>query len=545
MKNWIKKGVVYQVYPRSFKDGNNDGIGDLRGLISKLEYIRDLGANIIWMNPIYPSPNDDMGYDISDYRDIMPEFGTMDDFEELLAKAHSLGIKIMLDLVVNHTSDEHQWFKDSVARKGKYTDFYIWRDPKDGKEPNNWGGSFQGSAWEYVPERGQYYLHLFSKKQPDLNWENPQVRQEVYSLMKFWLDKGIDGFRMDVINYISKPKELPDGKVGANGFGDFHPIALNGPRQNEFLREMNEKVLSQYDIVTVGETVMVKPEHALHYANLDGSELDMVFHFQHMGVDSGKYGKWSDNRFDFMKLKRILSDWQEKLNGKAWNSLYWDNHDQPRGVSRFGDDSTEEYRTKSAKMIATCLYLMQGTPYILEGDELGMTNVAFDDIEDYEDIDTRNSYKAFTEKGVPHEEMMRYVHRHSRDNGRTPMQWDDSENAGFSKAKPWLKVNPNYRTINAAAEIKDPDSVYNYYRKLLEFRKNSDLVIDGDFTLTNADDTQIFSYERRLNGKALYVFCNFSNKNTKKLNFKGKEILGNYNDVSDCLRPYEAKVFED
>ena len=249
MKDWIKKGVVYQVYPRSFKDGNNDGIGDLRGLISKLEYIRDLGANIIWMNPIYPSPNDDMGYDISDYRDIMPEFGTMDDFEELLAKAHSLGIKIMLDLVVNHTSDEHQWFKDSVARKGKYTDFYIWRDPKDGKEPNNWGGSFQGSAWEYVPERGQYYLHLFSKKQPDLNWENPQVRQEVYSLMKFWLDKGIDGFRMDVINYISKPKELPDGKVGANGFGDFHPIALNGPRQNEFLREMNEKVLSQYDIV--------------------------------------------------------------------------------------------------------------------------------------------------------------------------------------------------------------------------------------------------------------------------------------------------------
>lgn len=545
MKDWIKRSVVYQVYPRSFMDSNGDGIGDLNGITSKLDYIKELGANIIWLNPIYSSPNDDMGYDIMDYRDIMSEFGTMDDFKKMLNRAHELGLKIMLDLVVNHTSDEHSWFKASVKKEGKYKDFYIWKDPKDGKEPNNWGASFQGSAWEYVAQRGQYYLHTFSKKQPDLNWNNPQVREEVYSLMKFWLDMGVDGFRMDVINYISKPDEMPDGKLMENGFGDFHPFCLNGARQNEFLKEMNQKVLSKYNCVTVGETVMVKPEHALEYANLDGSELDMVFHFQHMGVDSGKYGKWSDNKFDFNKLREILCTWQEKLCGKAWNSLYWDNHDQPRYVSRFGNDSTEEYRSLSAKMLATCLYLMQGTPYILYGDELGMTNVAFTSIDQYKDIDSINAFKAFTEKGVSEEEMMRYIHKHSRDNGRTPMQWNDSENAGFSTASPWLKVNPNYKKINAQSQVNDPKSVYSYFKKLLHYRTNTDIIIDGSFSLTNKEEMNIFSYDRVLGNKIVHVYCNFSDEKSKPFAFKGKRVLGNYEDVTNELRAYETVVFEE
>lgn len=540
MKEWIKRSVVYQIYPRSFMDSNGDGIGDLNGITSKLSYVKDLGADIIWLNPIYPSPNDDMGYDIMDYRDIMPEFGTLKDFELLLSKAHDLGLKIMLDLVVNHTSDEHQWFKASVKREGKYEDFYIWRD-----KPNNWGASFQGSAWEYVPERGQYYLHTFSKKQPDLNWNNPHVREEVYSLMEFWLDKGVDGFRMDVINYISKPDEMPDGPQMPNGYGDFHPFCLNGHRQNEFLKEMNARVLSRYNCVTVGETVMVKPQHALEYANLDGSELDMVFHFQHMGVDHGKYGKWSSNRFDFIKLRKILSNWQEELNGKAWNSLYWDNHDQPRYVSRFGDDSTEEYRRLSAKMLATCLYLMQGTPYILYGDELGMTNVAFDSIGDYKDIDSIRAFKAYTEKGVPSDEMMSYIHKHSRDNGRTPMQWDKSKNAGFSESEPWLKINPNYKYINVESQLDDPDSVYTYFKKLLAFRKSSDAIIDGQYLLTNKEMMNIFSYDRILGDVKIHVFCNFSAEDSTLIDFKGTKVLGNYSDLVDHLRAYETVVLEE
>lgn len=544
MKDWQKRSVVYQVYPRSFKDTNGDGIGDLQGIIEKLPYIQALGANVIWLNPIYVSPNDDNGYDISDYRDIMPEFGTMADFEQLLAKAHELSLKIMMDLVVNHSSDEHPWFLSSLRGEGKYKDFYIWRDPVDGHEPTNWGASFQGSAWEYREERKQYYLHTFSKKQPDLNWENPEVRQEVYSIMKFWLDKGVDGFRMDVINYISKPKVMTDGRIMSNGYGDFHPLILNGERVNEYLKEMNRNVLSHYDVLTVGETVSIKPEHALKYASLDNDELNMVFHFEHMGCDHGKYGKWSDNPVDFMKLKGILSKWQENLNGKAWNSLYWDNHDQPRAVSRFGSDRTEDERIKSAKMLATCLFMMQGTPYVYEGEELGMTNVAFPSIDMYRDIDTLNSYKAYVQRGVDKAEMLRYVHRHSRDNARTPMHWDASEYGGFSTTEPWLAMNPNYTSINVESQLSDPASVLTYYKDLIALRRTMDIIIEGDYLLTNADDTQVFSYERRYQDKTLCVFCNFSNEQSKEFPFEGELLIGNYPDQdSTYLRPFEARVY--
>lgn len=544
MKDWQKRSVVYQVYPRSFKDSNGDGIGDLQGIIEKLPYIQELGANVIWLNPIYASPNDDNGYDISDYRDIMPEFGTMADFEELLAKAHALSLKILMDLVVNHSSDEHPWFLSSVKKERKYKDFYIWRDPVDGHEPTNWGASFQGSAWEYRAERNQYYLHTFSKKQPDLNWDNTEVRQEVYSIMKFWLDKGVDGFRMDVINYISKPQVMLDGKIMSNGYGNFHPLVLNGERVNEYLREMNRQVLSYYDVLTVGEAVSITPAHALRYASLDDNELNMVFHFEHMGCDHGTYGKWSDKPVDFMKLKGILTKWQERLNGKAWNSLYWDNHDQPRSVSRFGSDRTEDERVKSAKMIATCLFMMQGTPYVYEGDELGMTNVAFPSIAMYKDIDTLNSYNAYVQRGVPKDEMLRYIHRHSRDNARTPMQWNAAEYAGFSNVEPWISVNPNYKTINVEAQVSNPDSILSYYKKLISLRRTMDIIIDGDYLLTNADDTQVFSYERQYNNQRLCVFCNFSDESSKELPFEGRLLIGNYPDLdSSSLRPFEARVY--
>ncbi len=544
MKDWQKRSVVYQVYPRSFKDTNGDGIGDLQGIIEKLPYIQELGANVIWLNPIYASPNDDNGYDISDYRDIMPEFGMMADFEELLVKAHALSLKILMDLVVNHSSDEHPWFLSSVEKERKYKDFYIWRDPVDGHEPTNWGASFQGSAWEYRAERNQYYLHTFSKKQPDLNWDNTEVRQEIYSIMKFWLDKGVDGFRMDVINYISKPQVMLDGKIMSNGYGNFHPLVLNGERVNEYLREMHRQVLSHYDVLTAGEAVSITPAHALSYASLDDNELNMVFHFEHMGCDHGTYGKWSDKPVDFMKLKGILTKWQERLNGKAWNSLYWDNHDQPRSVSRFGSDRTEDERVKSAKMIATCLFMMQGTPYVYEGDELGMTNVAFPSIAMYKDIDTLNSYNTYVQRGVPKDEMLRYIHRHSRDNARTPMQWNAAEYAGFSNVEPWISVNPNYKTINVEAQVSNPDSILSYYKKLIRLRRTMDIIIDGDYLLTNADDTQVFSYERQYNNQRLCVFCNFSNESSKEFPFEGRLLIGNYPDLdSSSLRPFEARVY--
>ena len=555
-KAWWKEAVVYQVYPRSFMDSNGDGVGDLRGVINKLDYIRDLGADVIWLNPIYKSPNDDNGYDISDYRDIMDEFGTMADFDELLQKAHEKGLRILMDLVVNHTSDEHPWFIESRSSKDSpYRDYYIWREGKeDGTPPNNWGSSFSGSAWQKSEETGEYYLHLFSVKQPDLNWENENVRREVYDLMRFWLDKGVDGFRMDVINYISKTPGLPDGPHRANPlYGSFGPACINGPRIHEFLQEMNREVLSHYDMMTVGEMPGATIAHSQRYTGEDENELQMVFQFAHMSLDHGPMGRWCLKRVKLSDLRRSLSDWQTGLNEKGWNSLYWNNHDQPRVVSRFGCDQTEEMRVRSAKMLGTLLHMLKGTPYIYQGEELGMTNVQFPSIADYRDVETLNAWKELTQRrGVSEEEMLFYLHWQSRDNARTPMQWDDSENAGFTTGTPWIAVNPNYHTINVETQIADENSVRSYYKKLIALRKTHPIIVYGDYTLLLPDDEQIFAYQRTLEEQKLLVLCNFSGDTTKQvcLHEWGMEdaqlLLSNLPvDESDAfaLNPYEARVY--
>lgn len=508
MKTWWKESVVYQIYPRSFSDSNGDGIGDLQGIISKLDYIKNLGIDVIWLSPVYKSPNDDNGYDISDYEDIMDDFGTMADFDELLKKAHEKGLKIVMDLVVNHTSDEHPWFIESKSSKDNpKRDYYIWREGKDGKEPNNWGSCFSGSAWKYDEITDMYFLHLFSKKQPDLNWENETVRREIYDMMNRWCEKGIDGFRMDVISLISKPAGLPDGVQAEGALYGSHESCANGPRVHEFLKEMNQSVLSKYDIMTVGETAGVTLEEAKKYANADGSELNMVFQFEHVELDGGVGMKWSTNKYDLVKLKENLSKWQVGLNGIAWNSLFFCNHDQPRIVSRLGDNSP-----KSAKCIATMLHLMQGTPYVYQGEELGMTNTVFTSVEDFRDLESINAFHELTEAGIiGADELLPMIAYKSRDNARTPMQWDDSENAGFSAATPWIAVNPNYKSINAKAQVDDPDSVYNYYKKLIALRHQSELIVYGDYTLVLPNDPEIFAYIREYQGKKLFVLCNFSN----------------------------------
>ena len=421
-KKWWKESVVYQIYPKSFKDSNGDGVGDIRGIIQKLDYLKELGVNVLWISPMLESPQDDNGYDISDYRRIYEEYGTMEDYEELLCEAHKRSIRILMDLVVNHTSDEHNWFIESRKSKDNpYRDYYIWKDPVNGKEPNNWGGAFGGSAWEYDPQTQMYYLHLFSKKQPDLNWENEKVRQEVYDMMKFWCEKGIDGFRMDVISMISKDQRFPDGEMNNGLYGDFGPYCVHGPRVHEFLQEMNQKVLSKYDIMTVGETAGVTIEEAQKYAGDDRNELNMVFQFEHVESGCGDYGKWTTAKYDFKEFKNIMIKWQEELQGKAWNSLFLGNHDQPRSVSRFGNDNPV-YRETSAKMLATCIHMMQGTPYVYQGEELGMTNIYFDKLEDYRDIESINYFKEFTESGLmTPEHMMKCLMLRSRDNARTPM----------------------------------------------------------------------------------------------------------------------------
>ncbi|MEG2924604.1 MAG: alpha-glucosidase, partial [Oscillospiraceae bacterium] len=429
--DWWKKSVVYQVYPRSFNDANGDGIGDLRGITQKLDYIKGLGADVIWISPFFSSPNDDNGYDISNYRDIMQEFGTMQDCEELLNTAHEKGLKIMIDLVVNHSSDEHEWFKQCKTDKAASTrDYYIWRDGKNGKEPNNWFAFFGGNAWEYEKETDQYYLHMFSKKQPDLNWENPKLRREVYDIMEFWIDKGADGFRMDVINMISKEPSMPDGpELFSTGLGIPIQYVCNGPRVHEYLQEMNREVLSKHDLITVGETPNTSVTDAEKYANVNGTELNMIFQFEHMMLDKAKPGE-PYRPYDLVTLKQILSKWQTELQDKAWNSLYWNNHDQPRVVSRFGNDSTPEYRVKSAKMLATCLHMMCGTPFVYQGEELGMTNAVFGNISEINDIGSINTYKQYIASGVDAKEAMRVINITTRDNARTPMQWTDGENAG-------------------------------------------------------------------------------------------------------------------
>ena len=547
-KTWWKESVVYQIYPRSFCDSNGDGIGDLKGITEKLDYLKELGINVIWLSPVYQSPNDDNGYDISDYEAIMTEFGTMADFDEMLNKAHSLGIKIVMDLVVNHTSDEHKWFVESRSSKDNpKRDYYIWKDGKGGKEPNNWGSAFSGSAWQLDETTGQYYLHLFSKKQPDLNWENDKVREEVYSMMTRWFDKGIDGFRMDVISLISKDQSFPDGPTYGGLYGSFESCA-NGPRVHEFLQEMNKKVLSKYDIMTVRECAGVTLEEAKQYANSEGTELNMVFQFEHVGLDDDENMKWSTKKMPLVPLKENLSKWQKGLNKVAWNSLYFCNHDQPRIVSRLGSEK-DEYRELSAKCIATCLHMMQGTPYVYQGEELGMTNTVFNSVKDFRDLESINAYHELTEKGViSAEELFPKICHKSRDNARTPMQWDDSKNAGFTTGTPWIDVNPNYTKINAKEQVARENSVFNYYKKLIALRKEYEIIVYGDYNLLLPEDEDLFVYERSLDGKKLLVACNFS-ENEREFDFdivkNGKILTNNYEEfnlINKKLRPFEAVV---
>ena len=556
-KRWWKESVVYQIYPRSFCDSNGDGIGDLNGITSKLDYLKELGVDVIWLSPVYKSPNDDNGYDISDYQDIMDEFGTMEDFDRMLATAHEKGIKIMMDLVVNHTSDEHKWFIESrKSTDNPYRDYYIWRPAKeDGSLPNNWGSCFSGPAWEYDKTTDMYFLHLFSKKQPDLNWDNPVVRQEVFDMMNWWLEKGVDGFRMDVISLISKEQpELPDKEPGINGYATFN-VSANGPHVHEYLQEMRQKALNNADTITVGECSGVTLKEAKKYARSDEKELNMVFQFEHMDVDSDeKAGKWTTRKMDLRDLKKILTRWQKGLQDIAWNSLYWENHDQPRSVSRFGNDS-DEYREISAKMLATCIHMMQGTPYVYQGEELGMTNCPFNTLENFRDLESINAFHELTEQGkMTEEEMMAAIGYKGRDNARTPMQWDDSANAGFSDASatPWIMVNPNYTKINAKDQISREDSVFKYYQKLIKLRHESDLIVYGTYDLILDDDKDIYAYIRTLGDEKLIVYCNFS-ENTREVELPeeftdGKILISNYNDakVSEkiTLRPYEAIVIQ-
>ena len=556
-KRWWKESVVYQIYPRSFCDSNGDGIGDLNGITSKLDYLKELGVDVIWLSPVYKSPNDDNGYDISDYQDIMDEFGTMEDFDRMLATAHEKGIKIMMDLVVNHTSDEHKWFIESrKSTDNPYRDYYIWRPAKeDVSLPNNWGSCFSGPAWEYDKTTDMYFLHLFSKKQPDLNWDNPVVRQEVFDMMNWWLEKGVDGFRMDVISLISKEQpELPDKEPGINGYATFN-VSANGPHVHEYLQEMRQKALNNADTITVGECSGVTLEEAKKYARSDEKELNMVFQFEHMDVDSDeKAGKWTTRKMDLRDLKKILTRWQKGLQDIAWNSLYWENHDQPRSVSRFGNDS-DKYREISAKMLATCIHMMQGTPYVYQGEELGMTNCPFNTLENFRDLESINAFHELTEQGkMTEEEMMAAIGYKGRDNARTPMQWDDSANAGFSgaDATPWIMVNPNYTKINAKDQVSREDSVFKYYQKLIKLRHESDLIVYGTYDLILDDDKDIYAYIRTLGDEKLIVYCNFS-ENTREVELPeeftdGKILISNYNDakVSEkiTLRPYEAIVIQ-
>ncbi len=552
-KTWWKEAVIYQIYPRSFMDSNGDGIGDLRGIISKLDYLKDLGIDVIWMSPVYKSPNADNGYDISDYQDIMDEFGTMEDFDLLLAEAHKRGLKIVMDLVVNHTSDEHRWFVESrKSLDNPYRDYYIWREGKgENLPPNNWGSCFSGSAWKYDDTTKMYYLHLFAEKQPDLNWENEKVRNEVFDMMTWWCDKGIDGFRMDVISLISKVEGLPDGPVGAKSlYGDFSPYSVHGPRVHEYLKEMNAKVLSKYDLLTVGETAGVTYEEALRYAGEDSHELNMVFTFEHVDIGNEE-NKWNTKKTPLPAFKDVISRWQTKLHGKAWNSIYIENHDQPRCVTRFGNDS-EAYRVLSAKMLAICMYMLQGTPYIYQGQELGMINYPFTKIEEFRDVENLNAYRELVleSKTREEEELIACFRYKSRDNARTPMQWDDSKNAGFSTGTPWIAVNPSYTSINAKAEEADPESVLHFYKKLLRLRKGNETIIYGSYELLLPEDEHIFAYIRKGEKEELLVLCNFSEHEREialpPAFVKGEIVLSNYNrrDIKDLrkLLPYEGLV---
>ncbi len=550
MAEWWKKSVVYQVYPRSFMDANGDGIGDLQGITQKLDYLRDLGVDVIWLSPIYQSGGTDAGYDISDYRAIEPAFGTMDDFDELLKQAHSRGLKIVMDLVVNHTSDQHAWFRESrSSRQNPKRDYYIWRDGHGDREPNRLMGYFSESAWQKDPQTDQYYMHLFTIGQPDLNWDNPEVRENVYAMMNWWLDKGIDGFRMDVINLISKPQQAVASDGGAG------MPCENGPKVHAYIREMREKTFSRYDCITVGETPGVTPEDAAQYAGFDSGELNMVFQFEMMDVGNGQNGKWTDRRYSLLDMKRVVTRWQEGLYGRAWNSQYLGNHDQPRCVSRWGDDTTPLYWEKSAKMLCTFLHMLQGTPYVYQGDELGMTNVRLNDLSEARDVEIFNAYRMYVEqrKALTHDEMMAAINARGRDNARTPMQWSGGKGAGFTQGEPWIKINENYTRINAQRQVNDPNSIFSYYKQVIRLRREYEIITDGKYALLDADNPNVYAYIRTDKGATLLVMCNFTAQEQAasfaSAYFQGthsKCLIGNYEPEekpADPLRAYEARVY--
>ena len=558
-KTWWKEAVVYQIYPRSFQDSDGDGVGDLRGIIKRLDYLQALGITAVWLSPVFQSPNDDNGYDISDYCAILPEFGTLADMDELSTGLHARRIKLLMDLVVNHTSDEHPWFTASrSSRDNPYRDYYIWRPGKAGAEPNNWQSYFGGSAWQYDEATGEYYLHLFSKKQPDLNWENPQVRAEVYKIMRWWLDKGVDGFRLDAINMLSKMPGLPDAPVITPApYQSGEEYYIYGPHFLEYLQEMQREVLAHYDAFTVAETPLVTPEQAIALTNEADGPISMVFQFDHLYLDQDPNSvapKWSTVPWSVVELKRVLTRWQQALANKGWNSVYLANHDVPRAVSRFGDDG--RYWKESAKLLATLIHTLQGTPYVYQGEEIGMTNVAFATIADYRDVDALNWHRlCLAEEGADEAAVMTQIHRKGRDNARTPMQWEAGPNAGFTTGTPWIKVNPNHRQINVAAQRTDPDSVFHYYQQLIALRKAHPVIVYGAYDLLLPDHPAIYAYTRTLGDQRLLVLLNMT-AGTPALTLpedivftRAELLLGNYADSGSLalqdqpLRPYEARVY--
>ena len=546
-KTWWKEGIVYQIYPRSFKDSTGNGVGDIYGIIEKLDYIKSLGVNMIWICPIYSSPNDDNGYDISDYRKISEEFGGNKAFDILLKEMHKRDLKLIMDLVANHSSDEHKWFQES--KKGEnnpYHDYYIWKRGDFDVPPNNWLSVFSGSAWQWDSNLNKYYLHLFTKKQPDLNWENPKVRDEIYDVLNFWFSKGVDGFRMDVISFISKRLDFPPAKEGAPLSDMMENIYANGPRIHEFLKEMNKKVLSKYDIVTVGEGPGVNLKTGLKYVDENEKELDMVFHFDHLQIDFGPEGKFDPQTVDFIKFKKVFSDWDLYLKNKGWNSIFLGNHDFSRIVSRFGND--KKYRNQSAKLLATLLMTLRGTPYVYQGDEIGMTNIKYPSIDYYDDIETRNAWKEAEEQGKDMDIFLKAVHKQSRDNARTPLQWDNSRNAGFSSSKPWLDVNENYNKINVELQQDNPDSILNYYREIIRIRKNNSTLIYGDFLDLEPSNEKLFIYKRWDKQKTFIIVLNFSNDKTQWdiHNFDSMRlVISNYKKsaYTKSVDPWEARVY--
>jgi trehalose-6-phosphate hydrolase len=553
---WWKNSVVYQIYPKSFNDTSGNGVGDIKGITQKLDYLKKLGIDVVWLTPIYKSPQRDNGYDISDYFNIHDEYGTMEDFDELLEEAHKRGIKIIMDIVINHTSTENQWFIESRKSKdNEYRDFYIWKDGNpDGSEPTNWQSKFGGNAWQYDEETGQYYLHLFDVTQADLNWENDEVRKKLYDMMHFWLKKGVDGFRLDVINLISKDQDFPDDD-GSVAPGDGRKFYTDGPKVHEYMQEMNKEVFSQYDIMTVGEMSSTTIDNCIKYSNPERNELSMTFNFHHLKVDYPNGEKWSIADFDFLKLKEILSTWQSEMHkGGGWNALFWCNHDQPRIVSRYGNDG--EYRSESAKMLATTIHMMQGTPYIYQGEEIGMTNPKFTSIGEYRDVESINIFNILKEEGKSEEEILEILRHKSRDNSRTPVQWNGEENSGFTSGTPWIPVAKNYKEINVENALADDDSVFYHYQKLNRLRKEYSIIVDGDYQLILEDHPEIFAYVRNGEGEKLLAVNNFYEKETtftlpSEVNIEGwtSEILiSNYSNTTNrfndiTLRPYESVVF--